>query len=97
MKAKGREKHWVVVAFVVIVFILGACGNGGSTPTGGTDGKALLENRCAQCHNLGRVTSKQKTHEQWDQTVTRMIETGATLSADEKTVLVDYLAETYGP
>ena len=61
------------------------------------DGEALLQERCSTCHSLDRVTRLQKSREEWEQTVTRMVSKGAELSEDEQAVLVDYLAETYGP
>lgn len=61
------------------------------------DGETLLEERCTQCHSLDRVKGLQKSGEEWEQTVLRMVGKGAELSEDEQAVLVDYLAETYGP
>ncbi|PLY00515.1 MAG: hypothetical protein C0622_08680 [Desulfuromonas sp.] len=61
------------------------------------DGATLLEKRCSVCHSAERPKSKQKTAEQWDTTVTRMIKKGARLTAEEKQVLVDYLSATYKP
>ncbi len=59
------------------------------------DGKAILESRCVECHDLTRVTTKAKTLEGWQTTVTRMINNGADLSAEEEALLVQYLADTY--
>jgi hypothetical protein len=56
-----------------------------------------MEERCATCHGLDRVTRASKSREQWEQTVDRMIERGAELNAEERSVLIDYLTETYGP
>ena len=61
------------------------------------DGEALLQARCTVCHTLDRVKQAKKTSDQWDQTVASMIGKGAKLTDDEKAVLVDYLAKTYGP
>jgi cytochrome c5 len=98
VKTEHWKKQLVVVALVVVVLILGACGGGSSSdPAETADGKTLLEDRCVQCHDLERTTSKQKTREQWEQTVTAMVQKGTQLSDEEQTVLVDYLAEQYGP
>jgi cytochrome c5 len=59
------------------------------------DGKAILERTCTVCHDLTRVTTKAKTFEEWQSTVTRMIGNGAVLSSDEEKLLVQYLADTY--
>jgi cytochrome c5 len=61
------------------------------------DGKTLLEERCAECHDLGQVERARKTEEGWKATVQRMVGKGAQLSQAEQEVVVQYLAETYGP
>ena len=61
------------------------------------DGAALLEERCTVCHGLDRTTSKQKTREEWEKTVVRMVNKGAQLNEEEQAILIAYLAETYGP
>ena len=59
--------------------------------------EVLLEERCAECHGLDRVERAQKSGEEWATTVDRMVGYGAELSQAERTVLLDYLVETYGP
>jgi cytochrome c5 len=61
------------------------------------DGAALLNERCTVCHSLTRVTSARKSADQWNQTVSRMVQNGAQLTSAEQTELVNYLAKTYGP
>ena len=61
------------------------------------DGAALLEERCTVCHGVERTTQAQKTHDEWEQTVTRMVGQGAELTEDEQATLIEYLAATYGP
>jgi cytochrome c5 len=61
------------------------------------DGTALLEERCTVCHSLDRVMQAQKTRDEWEQTVTRMVGKGAQLTEDEQATLPEYLAATYGP
>jgi mono/diheme cytochrome c family protein len=103
-------RGWLVVLLVVSGALLWACG--GSAPstdppaattestsgeTAAIDGAALLEERCADCHGLNRVTGERLTQEEWQQVVTSMIGRGAVLNAQEETVLVVHLAETYKP
>lgn len=59
------------------------------------DGKLLLETRCTQCHDLGRVTTTSKTAEAWEKTVVRMVGKGTKLNAEEQAVLIEYLSTTY--
>jgi cytochrome c5 len=61
------------------------------------DGAALLEERCTVCHGLERTTQAQKTAEEWEQTVMRMVGKGAQLAEDEQATLIEYLTATYGP
>jgi cytochrome c5 len=61
------------------------------------DGAALLEERCTVCHGLERTTQTQKTAEEWEQTVMRMVGKGAQLAEDEQATLIEYLTATYGP
>ncbi len=85
------------MVIVLGVVLLGACGGDQTPEPELSDGAALLEARCVQCHGLSKTTNEQKTQEQWQQTVTRMVEKGAQLNADEQATLVTYLAETYAP
>jgi cytochrome c5 len=61
------------------------------------DGEVLLEERCGTCHGLDYTTQAQKSREEWEQTVDRMIGKGAQLDEEERDILITYLAETYGP
>jgi hypothetical protein len=60
-------------------------------------GLTLLNDRCTECHTLDRVKSASKTREGWQETVTAMVQRGADLDEQEQEVLVDYLAQVYGP
>lgn len=66
-------------------------------PAAGTDGEALMNDRCAKCHSLDKITSVKKSAADWETTVTRMVGKGAKLTSDEQQVLVDYLAKIYAP
>lgn len=60
-------------------------------------GSELLEKHCSACHPSTRAKEAKKTSKQWEATVTRMMEKGAELTADEKKILIKYLAKTYKP
>ncbi len=78
-------------------------GQAAATPTVGQeaatpptlDGQALVQERCTQCHGLGRITRAEKTEEEWQATVERMVGKGAALDAAEQEAVIRYLAETY--
>ena len=59
------------------------------------DGQSLVEERCTRCHDLARVTNVQKTDEEWQATVERMVSKGADLNPAEQEAVIQYLAETY--
>jgi len=61
------------------------------------NGAELLEQRCSECHASTRAKKAEKTREQWEATVLRMMDKGAKLSEAEKKTLVDYLSATYKP
>ena len=101
------KMRWVTVLTtlaVVFTLVLGACsgagkedaasGGGGEAPAS-LDGKALTEERCTKCHDLKRVESAQKTRDEWQANVERMVGLGAELDEDEQQAVIDYLAETY--
>jgi mono/diheme cytochrome c family protein len=56
---------------------------------------ALLNQRCAGCHNLDRVKAAKKDAAGWKATVERMVGKGAQASAAEAEALIKHLAETY--
>jgi len=59
------------------------------------NGRSLLDERCAVCHDLGRVEQSKKAEEEWKATVERMVGNGARLDEAEQELLIKYLAETY--
>jgi len=69
--------------------------NQSSTSSAVTDGKTLLETRCVGCHTLAKVVNRKGTADQWTAVVENMVQRGAVLSSDEKTVLVQYLADNF--
>jgi len=103
----GRSNRTIVVllaAWLAMMVLLVACNSGSSQPTQAPPsatpapaGATLLETRCSVCHSADKPKKAKKTREQWENTVTTMIDNGAQLTDDEKKVLVDYLAKTYKP
>jgi hypothetical protein len=87
-----RNWLWAVVVFLLLGALMGCAGDGDEG-----DGRALLEARCTGCHSLERVENSEHTRTEWEGIVDRMITYGADLNEEEQTILVDYLAENYGP
>ena len=99
----------LLVAGLLLLALLVACGSSSSEPTQAPpetaspteapaqDGALLLDTRCSTCHSADTAKQAAKTADEWEQTVDRMIGKGAQLTEAEKTALVEYLAENYGP
>jgi hypothetical protein len=98
-----RKRTLITLSLIlVVVVLLLACGTATTTlpASGGNtnstlDGQVLLQQRCGVCHSVSRVTSTQKTTDQWKRTVDRMIANGAQLSPQEEQILVTYLAQNF--
>lgn len=80
--------RWLIL-LVVVVGILAACGR--------PEGEKLLQQRCTSCHEKTEVVAVGRTREEWSQNVDQMIAFGTKLTEEEREILVEYLAETYGP
>jgi mono/diheme cytochrome c family protein len=98
---KSNKAVWgLVVLVVVAVILVSGCGGAQPGATGESapaDGEVLLQDRCTVCHSLDRVTRASRSKNEWEDTVARMRSHGADLSDEEQMVLVDHLAQTYGP
>lgn len=96
------RKIFIWMAIFTLMLAITACSSKPATTTtvapssGSLDGAALVQERCTACHTLSRVESKKLTSGEWEAIVDGMIGKGAKLSADEKILVVDYLAATYG-
>jgi len=55
------------------------------------DVEALIAEKVAGNHPLDRVFNAQKTREEWNTTLERMIRYGAKISPEEKEIIINYL------
>ena len=97
----------VIAGVIILMLILSACAKSTPVPaatsssgssSGGTpalDGKTILEAKCQSCHSLTPIYNTQQNVDGWTQIVDNMIQRGASLTPDEKTTLINYLAATY--
>ena len=60
-------------------------------------GKTILLNTCTVCHDLGRVRTQGRTPEDWNDTLSTMLNEGAMLSEQDYPVLLAYLARNFKP
>jgi hypothetical protein len=59
--------------------------------TSAIDGAALIIEKLQDHHDAERIYSAQKTREEWNTTLDRMISYGAKISEEEKQIIIDYL------
>jgi len=67
--------------------------NHGPLPAG--PGKDILLNTCTVCHDLGRVRAHTVSREEWEETLSAMLNEGAMLSDQDFPVLLNYLARNF--
>lgn len=61
------------------------------------DTRRLYESTCTQCHSLSPIEATRNGRRGWEDTVHKMVSSGAQLSVDEMEIIIDYLAERFGP
>jgi hypothetical protein len=66
-------------------------------PANNNTARELVLDACTACHTLDRVKSQRLTSEEWRQTIAGMLSEGVPLTDDETTLVVDYLAQNFGP
>jgi hypothetical protein len=59
--------------------------------------RALFLDACTACHTLERVRRQRLGKEEWRHLIAGMLSEGVPLTDDETSLLVDYLAENFGP
>jgi len=82
-----------LLSFTAVAALLAV--SGCSSRNSSIDAAALLEERCGICHKVDIPKSARKSKREWSETVTTMIAKGAKLSAEEKKILINYLARVY--
>lgn len=66
-----------------------------SAPTGDAD-LALLQTHCSACHTLDQVTARNKTADEWAETMDRMVDHGMQITPEDSKRITDYLIAHYG-
>ena len=59
--------------------------------------KELYVEICSYCHELERINRQALTREEWRGLIKGMVDEGAPVTSDEFSMIVDYLAEHFGP
>ncbi len=63
---------------------------------GAQEPASVLQNVCGKCHAPEAVMTP-RARAQWQETINKMVDMGAKVSPEERTILLDYLSATYGP
>jgi cytochrome c5 len=61
------------------------------------DGEAIMNAACGSCHDTTSIQTAARNEEEWTATVDEMVGRGATLSAEDRPVLIKYLVKAHGP
>jgi cytochrome c5 len=61
------------------------------------EGKQILQDKCAACHDLTFVAKQHLNKDEWTDMVKIMVASGATVTDAEMPVLIDYLVKNFGP
>jgi cytochrome c5 len=92
MSARNAFLYALPLAAAAIVLAAG-----GATAQQPEKGERLVNVSCTGCHNVRTIQTSAKNHEEWNQTVQDMLQKGADVGDADIPVLVDYLAQNYGP
>src|SRR5258706_14022612 len=63
---------------------------------GAQEPASVFQNVCGKCHPPEAVVTP-RARAQWQETINKMVDLGAKVTAEERTVLLDYLSATYAP
>lgn len=69
-----------------------AADEAGADDMSAAHGDELVNERCTVCHTRERIDMAEKSPEEWEATVNRMISNGAQLTPEERDVVVEYLS-----
>jgi mono/diheme cytochrome c family protein len=60
-------------------------------------GEVVMNRSCLGCHDIVNIRTEALDEEGWTARIGEMLEAGAEVSDEDKPLLADYLARTYGP
>ena len=91
-------KKWILISLtgLILLALIAACAQSTAPETAApeteTDTRALIVERCSDCHSSDLVfEADYTTAEEWSDVIDEMIDKGADVSPEEKMEMVDYL------
>jgi cytochrome c5 len=82
-------------ALGALVVVLQAAVGAQELPTG--PGRDVVLKRCVSCHETDVITQQRLIRPAWGRSVDKMVRWGATVEAEERDPLLDYLAAYFAP
>lgn len=92
-RRRGNRFSWILVVALGVVFLIVVSAISGCSSKAPAQ---LVDERCVGCHALTIVETSRKSPEEWEATVTRMVELGSKLNDQQAEAVIAYLGETYG-
>jgi cytochrome c2 len=98
MRERGTVRGFMVATgfAVAVACTVAAVFAGDVAPLPEGEGKSILTKACVTCHDLSVVTEKRRNKQDWADSVNAMIGRGASLSKEQASSLVNYLAQNFG-
>ena len=66
-------------------------------PVATDKGRRLVLDLCTSCHDLQRVKLQHLSRDEWQGVIKGMISEGGPVTDEEMSLIVDYLAASFGP
>ena len=93
------NKKWILISLtgLILLTLIAACAQTTAPETTApetdtTDTRALIVDRCSECHSVDLVFNAEYTTEaEWSETIDEMIDRGADVSPEEKELMIEYL------
>ena len=93
----GDFMKYKILSVLLLSTVFMICCAGQKMAQASDPAKGLFESKCSRCHSTQKPTSKKRTREGWEETVTRMIKVkGASINDEEAEIIIDYLTNNYG-
>ena len=87
-------KRWSLISLIGIslLFLIVACAQTAEpTEVAPAEARALIEERCSECHTADRVFNAEYSREGWSDVFDEMIDRGAEVNPEEKEIMIDWL------
>jgi len=86
-------KKWMIITLtgLILLTLIAACAQSTTPEPASTDTRVLITEKCSDCHSTDLVFQGDYTQEEWSEVFDDMIQKGADVSTEEKTIMIDWL------